>query len=134
MAKASRVLSIPQTNSSSLSRRNVLFASLAAAMLAATAGVAAAAAESDPLLASIQACMDLKRALYAAKDGAHAESLALALVNSYKEFAEAIPTTWEGVRAKPVFAEEVLDRTPDAFDEEKIRSTIAIAKKRLTRI
>jgi hypothetical protein len=119
-----------KTTSFSLSRRKVL-TGVAATMLAVPSVAAVAVAGPDPLLVRIQTCLDLKRDLYAAQEGAHAERLAFALIESYEKFAGTIPTTRQGVRAKQVFAEKILERNPDVFDMERIETTIAIAKKRL---
>jgi hypothetical protein len=148
MATANRVHSTPPSDSSidresivknfdsriqvgAVNRRYMLMNMIVrTAAMTATAGAmntAATFAEPDPIYAAIEACRAAKHALDAVEDGAHAESLALALLDLYEEFAETVPATREGLFAKLVFGGAVADRSPDAFDSETMLSTLTTA-------
>jgi hypothetical protein len=90
---------------------------------------AAAFPQLDPIHTAIEACRTTKQALDAVEDGAHAERLALALLDLYEKFAETIPTTPEGVLAKLAFYPVASARNPDVFDDEAMLSTVTTAAK-----
>jgi len=86
--------------------------------------------KSDPILSKIQASRKTKEAFDAAcakHPDAYFDGPASTVLASYDAVARTAPTTLQGLLAKLVFIGEVKARTPDAFDDDVVLSTLAAA-------
>ena len=135
MTDAHKVLCIPRNDTSSLPVREAL--------------QRWSALPPDPIYTAIEACRNARRCFewacaeadtlsensYVSVDrmSGFIDHLWLSECDSYGEFAETVPTTAAGVLAMIAFADEALERNPDAFDKAEMHSTLATAVKQMRR-